>query len=289
VTTAPAPPAPAPGSPAANAATIAAFLQAHGLNSIDVAGVIGNLQVESGLSPTASNAAEGAIGIAQWEGGRRTALDNYAAATHGSETNLQTQLGYLWQELSGPYSGALSNLKLASTPAAAATVWDTQYEVSAGTTRAARIANANAYASGHPTFSGSAPSSSGGSSSAGGSSGGGTTAAPAWSIDPNPFNWPGEVASTAAKDTMQGLLGAAGAVAKPLVSFLENSLLIVFGLVVVVVGLVLLARAATNDNNNSNSNSSNAAGMFAGSRSARESAEPKAAKAAADAPEVAAA
>lgn len=130
-------------SPAANETLIARFLAGLGLNANADAGALGNFQVESGFNPAAGNAAEGAIGIAQWELGRRTALDAYASRTGGSETDLQTQLGYLQQELAG-MPGFVAQLNAAGSPEAAAALWDSQFERSAGTTRAARQSNARA-------------------------------------------------------------------------------------------------------------------------------------------------
>lgn len=125
-----------------NEQTIANFLASKGLNPAQVSGILGNLQVESGFSPTAANSSEGAIGIAQWENGRRTALDAYAKSVGGKETDLSVQLGYLWHELSGPYASVLSTIRGQSDPAAVAATWDSSYEISAGTSRTQRVANA---------------------------------------------------------------------------------------------------------------------------------------------------
>jgi hypothetical protein len=128
-----------------NAAAIVAFLRSKGLSDNQIAGVLGNLQEESSLSPTAYNGREGAIGIAQWEKGRRIALQNYAAAHGGKETDLNMQLGYLWHELTTSESGALSALKGAKTATEAAAVWDANFERSDGTTRGARIQYAQGF------------------------------------------------------------------------------------------------------------------------------------------------
>lgn len=123
--------------------TITAYLSGKGLTKAQVAGVEGNLYVESGFNPAAANAKEGAIGLAQWEGGRRTSLQQFAAGRGTSETDLATQLEFMWSELVGPERSALTSLYGASTPTAAATVFDTQYERSAGTSRQGRIDAAN--------------------------------------------------------------------------------------------------------------------------------------------------
>jgi hypothetical protein len=126
-----------------NLDTILTFLVGHGLTRAQAAGVAGNLQIESNFSPTAANPKEGAIGIAQWEGGRRTALRAYAAKTGGKETDLNTQLGYLWQELQGPEHGAYVALQQATSASAAAAVFDAKFERSSGGSRQARIDAAN--------------------------------------------------------------------------------------------------------------------------------------------------
>lgn len=145
---------------------IMAYLEGDlGLTPAQAAGVAGNLEVESSFSPTASNAKEGAVGIAQWEGGRRTALDAYAAATGGSETSLTTQLGFLGQELHGSESGALAALQGTTDAASAAAVFDQDYERSSGSSRSTRVADAQAIAAGHPNATGSSSSTSSSSSS----------------------------------------------------------------------------------------------------------------------------
>lgn len=117
---------------------VTAFLAQKGLTPAQVAGAAGNLKVESGFSPTAYNAREGAIGIAQWEGSRRTALQAYARRTGGSETSLSTQLGFLWAELNGSESSAFAKFRKTTTPTQAAAVWDQYFERSSGEARAQR-------------------------------------------------------------------------------------------------------------------------------------------------------
>ncbi len=164
-------------------ATIVAFLQGKGLSSPAIAGILGNMQTESGFSTTALNAGEGAIGLVQWEGGRRTALQNYARSVGKTESDLGVQLNFMWQELSGSYSGALNAIRSATSATAAATAWDAQYEVSAGTTRADRIANANAWLSSNFQSGGNGVTASGSGAggsvtSSGGGAGGGAPGTP---------------------------------------------------------------------------------------------------------------
>lgn len=125
-----------------NLNTIVTFLRGKGLSDVAIAGIVGNLTVESNLSPEAFNNAENAIGLAQWEGGRRTALQAFARQHGGTETDLNIQLAFLWHELSTQYTGVLHELKTAKTAAQAAKIWDvgsggqgsgTGFENSAGT------------------------------------------------------------------------------------------------------------------------------------------------------------
>jgi hypothetical protein len=132
-----------------NLDTVQAALEKLGFSGPQIAGIEGNLIVESGLNPGAYNAGEGAIGIAQWEGGRRNALQSYAARTGGSETDLNTQLGYLREELLGPEAGALAAVKAAKTPADAAAAFDANFERSDGSSRDQRVSWANKVYSGN--------------------------------------------------------------------------------------------------------------------------------------------
>lgn len=122
---------------------ITAALRGLGLSNNQIAGVEGNLQVESGFNPAAYNQKEGAIGLAQWEGGRRSGLQQFAAAHGTSETDLGTQIGYLRYELQGPEGQALSALRGTQTPAQAALVFDKIYERSSGSAEQARMAAAD--------------------------------------------------------------------------------------------------------------------------------------------------
>lgn len=129
---------------ASNAQVIFDYFVKKGLSPAAAAGIAGNAAVESSFNPEAYNANEGAIGIFQWEGGRRTALQSFAARTGGSETSLQTQLDFAWYELTHGEKGALSQIQHAAiTPAAAAAAWDQYYERSAGTTRQRRESEAS--------------------------------------------------------------------------------------------------------------------------------------------------
>lgn len=131
------------GDPASFEAVEYGYLHGMGLSDQAAAAFLGNFEVESGFRPTAANANEGAIGIAQWEGGRRSNGLDVFAAQHGlAETDIAAQLGYLKQELTGPYAAALTDAQRAPDVSSAAAAVDAEFEGSAGTTRSARISNA---------------------------------------------------------------------------------------------------------------------------------------------------
>ena len=81
------------------AQTIWNFFTSRGLSPSATAGVMGNLQQESGLNPS-----EHGGYLSQWGGSRLTSLDNYASSQGTSPSNLQTQLQFMWGEMqSGNY------------------------------------------------------------------------------------------------------------------------------------------------------------------------------------------
>lgn len=125
-----------------NQAAISSFFKSKGLNAVAIAAIMGNIEVESEGNPTAYNSGEGAIGIAQWEGGRRTKLQAYAASQGTSETDLMTQLNFYWQELTGPYRSVLDALSNATDVTAAATTVQAHYEGSTVASLPNRVADA---------------------------------------------------------------------------------------------------------------------------------------------------
>ena len=125
-----------------NAAAIWQFLASKGLPAPVIAGLMGNFEVESDFDTGAYNAGENAHGIVQWEGGRWTGLEDYASSHGGSPTDLNMQLGYLWQELTTSYSNVLSTIRTMTDPGQVAAYVDANYEVSSGAARSERVANA---------------------------------------------------------------------------------------------------------------------------------------------------
>lgn len=137
-----------------NIPTIIATLRSEGLNDNAIAGALGNFSVETGgtFDPNSYNPNENALGIAQWEGPRLTALQNLAANTNGSANSLTTQLRLLVQELHS--RNLIDELNSQANAGDAAAVFDEKFEGSAGTTRQERISRANDFAANKALFSG---------------------------------------------------------------------------------------------------------------------------------------
>ena len=74
-----------------------------GLNTAAVCGIMGNVKVESGFSPTANNPNENAWGLIQWENSRLTSLKNHYP---NSWKTMSSQLAFLkWELEGGDYKG----------------------------------------------------------------------------------------------------------------------------------------------------------------------------------------
>ncbi|TFV66459.1 hypothetical protein E4K64_39405 [Bradyrhizobium frederickii] len=99
------------------------YYLSQGLEPHQAAGIVGNLQGESGrnLDPYAISKGDGrdgsdSIGIAQWNGTRAQALKEYAASKGVPWTDLNIQLDFLHQELKGSEKSAYQRLIAAQTP-----------------------------------------------------------------------------------------------------------------------------------------------------------------------------
>uniref|UniRef100_UPI0019163D8E phage tail tip lysozyme n=1 Tax=Nocardia sp. CY41 TaxID=2608686 RepID=UPI0019163D8E len=137
-----------PGGSKANPADVYRYLiSKHGLTPAQAAGIVGNIQVESGFKTRAYNSGEGAIGLCQWRGRRRQALERFAAARGRPVTDWKVQVDFMMAELRSNESTAYGYLRAAQTPAYAAAVFDQYYERSSGEARGQRIAYANSIAS----------------------------------------------------------------------------------------------------------------------------------------------
>jgi hypothetical protein len=130
-----------------------------GLNQPQAAGLVGNLQAESGpqIKPVGVVGDNGtAFGAAQWRGPRLAGLKQYAAERGIDPFTTEAQQGFTRRELigdagQGPSEGGAYNaLAATGTPGAAATAVDKLYERSSGAHRGRRIANAENIAAALP-------------------------------------------------------------------------------------------------------------------------------------------
>ena len=114
----------------------------YNLSPAQASGILGNMQTESSFNTAAYNAGEGAIGLIQWEGPRRVALENYAHQQGRPVTDWKLQVDFMMHELQTSESGAWAKIQRAQTPGEVAAAFDKYYERSAGTSRGERVANA---------------------------------------------------------------------------------------------------------------------------------------------------
>lgn len=78
------------------------YLRSAGIPAVRVAGIMGNIQAESGFNSNLIEYGNGiGFGLCQWSYGRRTALENYAASKGKPPGDLEVQLEFLLTEL-GP-------------------------------------------------------------------------------------------------------------------------------------------------------------------------------------------
>lgn len=114
------------------AKTAMQFLMNKGLSKAQSAGIVGNLQSESSLDPTAvgdKNLNTPSEGVAQWREERLTNLKNFAKAQNKPYTDFNTQLAFLWNELNSSKSSALNALRATTTPQEAASIFAHKFEV----------------------------------------------------------------------------------------------------------------------------------------------------------------
>ncbi|ALK32544.1 phage tail tip lysozyme [Burkholderia plantarii] len=123
-----------------NANQIASALKDAGYNNTAIAGILGNLQQESGLQPdinqggatggpSSNNADDNAhgYGLAQWGGSRKEALEQFAQQQGKPVTDLGTQVQFMIQEANN-MPGLKDAMNSAGSPQAAAATWCRQFE-----------------------------------------------------------------------------------------------------------------------------------------------------------------
>lgn len=118
------------------------FFVSSGLQDFQSAGLVGNLQAESGVDPTiiqggghmTSPRDPGGVGrgIAQWSfDGRWQTYLTWAEGQNKEPLELLPQLQYVWQELTTSYSGVLSALRASTSVQQASDIVLHDYEVAA--------------------------------------------------------------------------------------------------------------------------------------------------------------
>jgi len=151
-----------PGSQQARINEAMGYFQSQGWTRAQAAGIVGNLQAESGVDPNRGQDGGGpGYGLAQWEGPRQAAFKAWAGHDiHGS--TFQEQLQFVQHELTTTEAGAGRALKGATTAADAATIVCNKYERPGVPHLDNRIADAQAIFNGAtptaPGSSGSTPS-----------------------------------------------------------------------------------------------------------------------------------
>ncbi|MBV9048436.1 MAG: hypothetical protein JOY58_09220 [Solirubrobacterales bacterium] len=105
------------------------YLESQGISANGAAGIVGNLQQESGLDPT-----EPGQGLAQWNPSWWAQLVSYDKSVGQSPQTVAGQLMYIAFELHSSYSWLLGALNSATSPQQAAVMWETGYEKCSGVT-----------------------------------------------------------------------------------------------------------------------------------------------------------
>ncbi|HEX7603818.1 MAG TPA: phage tail tip lysozyme [Polyangiaceae bacterium] len=126
------------------------FFVAKGLTNFQSAGIVGNLDQESNVNPTAVQQGGPGRGIAQWSvGGRWDTGSNdnataYAAKQNLSVWSLQLQLDFIWYELQTFSGYGLASLKKTTNVTDATVVFQTDFEGCGNCQQATRVSYAKA-------------------------------------------------------------------------------------------------------------------------------------------------
>lgn len=110
------------------------FFKSKGLSDEAVAGIMGNIAVESNYNTTALNSSSGAFGLFQWLGSRQDSLLDYAEEYNASPSDLDIQLDFAWEELNTTEKRTLDALQSNkyNTASEYAIVFEDKFERSGG-------------------------------------------------------------------------------------------------------------------------------------------------------------
>jgi hypothetical protein len=160
----------------ANDKTAFDYFVSKGLSDFQAAGIVGNLDQESGMDPSIAQYGGGpGRGIAQWSAGGRWDTDHddnvvwYANAHGQSRDSLTLQLDFIWFELTTYGNYGLSDLRAAKTVAEATIAFQDDFEGCGQCDQSTRIAFASEAlaAYGHGASGGGSSSGGGGSTAKG--------------------------------------------------------------------------------------------------------------------------
>ena len=159
------------------------YLVAKGLQPFQAAGVMGNMQSESGFNPasqepgtTSTTANSLGHGIVQWTPG--TQLNAVAQAAGTDINNLGMQLDYLWSQLYSPTGSrtkAGADLKASTNVTQATQVFENEFEIHKGPPQQDRVTQAIAILAQYGSGASPSTGASGGTTSTATSGCGGTT------------------------------------------------------------------------------------------------------------------
>ncbi len=160
----------------ANDQTAYDYFRAKGLTNFQAAGIVGNLDQESGVDPTAIQAGGPGRGIAQWSVGGRWDTDSgdnlvaFAAQDGLPPTSLAVQLDFIWFELETFSDYGLAKLRATTNVSDATVAFEDDFEGCGSCDESQRIAYAqdvlNAYGADPVETDAGAPSTSGDASAA---------------------------------------------------------------------------------------------------------------------------
>lgn len=96
---------------------VVSFFREKGLDDVHIAAILANMKAESGVDPTRHQDGGSAIGICQWDGGRKANLLSFAAEMGVDWTNLDLQLKFFWErdEYQNEWQGAYTITNSGST------------------------------------------------------------------------------------------------------------------------------------------------------------------------------
>ncbi len=118
----------------ANDQTAYDYFLGKGLTNFQAAGIVGNLDQESGVDPNSVQQGGPGRGIAQWSVGGRWDTDSgdnvlaYASQQGQSSTSLTLQLDFIWYELTTFSGYGLASLKASTDVSAATIAFETDFE-----------------------------------------------------------------------------------------------------------------------------------------------------------------